>query len=66
MAITTYEALLAETETADVQLVLSGEPIPPEVVERVRERARRIRERVFEEHGLLDIAVPGVREFRDR
>jgi len=67
---TNNEALLAETERTDEQIVMAtlttGEPIPVEVAERVRERARRIRERALKEHGLLDIAVPAVREFRER
>jgi hypothetical protein len=64
------EALLADTEKTDEQIVMAtlttGAPIPVEVAERVRERARRIRERIAKEHGLLDIAVPAIREFRER
>lgn len=63
---TSDEVMLAETQKADEQIVFSGQPIPPDVAERVRERARRIRERVFKEQGLVDISVPGVRDFRDR
>jgi hypothetical protein len=64
------EKLLAETEKSDERIVLAtlapGGAIPADSADRVRERARRIRERVFKEHGLLDIAVPAIRAFRDR
>lgn len=62
------ETLLAEMEKSDEQTVmatlLTGKPVPPEVAERVHERAKRIRERTFLKHGLLDIAVPAIRELR--
>ena len=45
--------------------VAAGQPVPPEVVRRVRERAERIRREVLEKHGLLDIGVPAIRELRD-
>jgi hypothetical protein len=55
---------------ADAQLVAecvaSGRPIPPEVSQRVQQRGEQIRKRVFQEHGLVNIAVPGIREFRDQ
>jgi len=64
------EEILAETENSDEQAVMAAlatdAAIPADVAARVRERARRIRERVFREHGLVDIAVPAIREFRDR
>jgi hypothetical protein len=54
---------------ADAQLVAehvaAGKPIPREVARRVQERADRIRRRVFEEQGLVDIAVPTLRAVRD-
>lgn len=65
----TDEELLVETERSDEQIVMASlakDAIPVDVAKRVRERARKIRERVFKEHGLLDIAVPAIREFRDR
>jgi hypothetical protein len=45
--------------------VAAGQPVPPEVVRRVRERADRIRREVLEKHGILDIGVPAIRELRD-
>jgi len=53
---------------ADVQAiadaVAAGRPIDPEIARRVHERAVRIRQEVFHEHGVLDIGVAAVREFR--
>jgi hypothetical protein len=45
--------------------VAAGQPVPPEVVRRVRERAERIRREVLAKHGVLDIGVPAIRELRD-
>ncbi len=47
------------------ECVAAGKPIPPEVARRVQEEARRITQAVYEKHGLLDIAVPAIRELRD-
>jgi hypothetical protein len=47
------------------ELVASGQPVPPEVVRRVRERAERIRREILDKHGVLDIGVPAIRELRD-
>jgi hypothetical protein len=53
---------------ADAQLVAecvtNGKPIPPEVARRVRERAERIRQAVLATHGVVNIGVPAIREFR--
>ena len=55
---------------ADVEAVFAaisaGKPIDPDVGKRVREAAERNREAIYQRHGLLDIAVPAIREFRDR
>jgi hypothetical protein len=42
-----------------------GKPQDPELVKRVQERAREVRERVYREKGLLDVAVDLIRETRD-
>ena len=56
-------------ETADEEAVmesfLSGKTLDPEIAQRVHARAQAIRDRVFREHGLVDIAVPAIRELRD-
>jgi hypothetical protein len=49
---------------AVVDSLITGKPIDPEIAKRIHEKAQKIRERVFREHGLVDIAVPAIREFR--
>lgn len=65
---TTATEGLAALEQADEQAVLqsflTGKPLEPEVVRRVQERARKVRKALFRKHGLVDIAVPAIRELR--
>jgi hypothetical protein len=49
-------------EEAIMRTFLAGAPVDPEVARRVQERNRLIREEVFRKHGLVDIAVPAIRE----
>ena len=49
---------------AVLDLLSTGKALDPAVAKRIHEKARKIRERVFKEHGLVDIAVPAIREFR--
>ena len=53
---------------ADVQAVAdhlaSGKPLNPEVIRRIRQRSARIQEKIRRKHGLVDIAVPAIRELR--
>ena len=53
---------------ADMQLVAdcvaAGKPVPPEVAQRVRERAARARQEILEKHGVQDIGVQIIRELR--
>jgi hypothetical protein len=51
-------------EEAVMQAFLTGTPVDPAVAHRVQERSRLIREEVFRKHGLVDIAVPAIRELR--
>jgi hypothetical protein len=51
-------------EEAVMAHYLTGKPLDPDVVRRVRERAQRIKEETFRKHGLVDIAVPAIRELR--
>jgi len=51
-------------EEAVMRAFLAGIPVDPEVARRVRERGRLIREEAFRKHGLLDVAVPAIRELR--
>jgi hypothetical protein len=56
--------LQADTEALLAHLT-TGRPLDPEVARRIRDRGDRIREEVFQKHGLLDIGVPAIRELRD-
>jgi hypothetical protein len=53
---------------ADAQAVIdsltSGKPLDPGVARRVHERAQGIREEIYQQHGLLDLGVPLIRELR--
>lgn len=51
---------------AIVEARLAGRTPDPEIVRRVRERAAKITEEIRQKHGLLDIGVPSIRDFRDR
>jgi hypothetical protein len=43
---------------------MTGRPLRPDVLRRVQKRAEEIRQRIFREHGLVDIGVPAIRELR--
>jgi hypothetical protein len=47
---------------AVIDSVMTGKPLAPEAAQRIHEKARAIRERVFREHGLVDIGT--IRDFR--
>lgn len=51
-------------EAAVMQAYQTGTPVDPDVAHRVQERSRLIREEVLRKHGLVDIAVPAIRELR--
>jgi hypothetical protein len=48
-----------------VEHMRTGNPLPREIEQRIADRAEKIRQKVFEKHGLVDIAVPSIRELRD-
>jgi hypothetical protein len=58
------DPLVQADEVAVMQAFLAGTPVDPEVAHRIQERSRLIREDVFRKHGLVDIAVPAIRELR--
>jgi len=60
----TVDRTLTPETQAVVESLATGKPIDPDVAERIHEKARRIKERVFREQGLVDIGVPAIREFR--
>ncbi|HEV8060744.1 MAG TPA: hypothetical protein VGP68_12765 [Gemmataceae bacterium] len=55
-----------EESQAVMDKLLNGKPIPLEIARRIRERGDRIREEILLRHGLVDIAVPSIREIRDK
>jgi hypothetical protein len=57
--------VMADLE-AVVAAVAAGKAPDPELARRVRERADRVREDVFRRHGLINVAVPAIRELRDQ
>lgn len=48
-----------------IELAMTGKR-DQEFERRVQAEGKRIREETFRKHGLLDIAVPAIRELRDR
>jgi hypothetical protein len=55
---------LEADEEAVMAHYVSGKPLDPEVVRPVQERARKITEETYRKHGLVDEAVPAIRELR--
>lgn len=55
--------VLADVE-AVADHVATGKSLDPAVVRRIRERSARIQKRIRQQHGLVDIAVPAIRELR--
>jgi hypothetical protein len=45
--------------------VMTGKPLEPDVLRRVREEAEKITERLRREYGELDIGVPAIRGLRN-
>lgn len=54
-----------EDTRAVIEKLVTGKPLDPEIYRRIRERAARTSQEVFEKHGLLDIGVPAIRALRD-
>ncbi len=50
---------------AVTEAFLNRRPIPADVGARIEERAAEVRERIFNEQGYLNIAVPFVRQDRE-
>jgi len=49
---------------AVIEHAMTGKPLDPAIAKRVREEGGKLRAEIFQKNGLLDIAVPAVREFR--
>ena len=56
-------------ELADMQAVAdaaaAGQPVDPEVARRVRERSERVRQEIFDRHGVVNVGADIIREMRD-
>lgn len=69
MATVATEARLPADLQADSDVIVaalaSGQPVPPDVAERVHRRAVAITDEVRKKHGTVDIGVPAIRELRD-
>jgi hypothetical protein len=50
---------------AVIDSLVSKTPLDPAIARRVEERAERMRQELFERHGLLNVAVDLIREARD-
>lgn len=44
--------------------LMTGKPIDPEIKRKIHERAAKITQEVRDKFGLVDIAVPAIRELR--
>ncbi len=55
---------VAADNQAVIDHVMTGRPLDAEILRRVQQRAEQIRQRIFREHGLVDIGVPAIRELR--
>jgi len=51
-------------EEAVIQAFLAGYPVDPAIAHRIQERSSLIGGEIFRKHGLVDIAVPAIRELR--
>lgn len=65
----TFMKTIEQTELdADTQAVIehamTGKPLDPEIAGRVRADGEKVRQEIFAKHGLVDIAVPAIRELR--
>jgi hypothetical protein len=60
----TTDPSIEADEEAVMASYVTGCPLDPEVARRVHERAMQIREETYRKHGLVDIAVPAIRELR--
>jgi len=60
----TMDQTLSPETQAVVESLATGKPVDPEIAKRIHEKARKIKERVFREQGLVDLGVPAIREFR--
>jgi hypothetical protein len=53
----------ADTQ-AVIEHAMTGKPLDPAIARRVRAEGEKVRQEIFAKHGLVDIAVPAIRELR--
>jgi hypothetical protein len=62
-------SLIPDDALADLEavckLTAAGKQPDPALARRIRERADHARQEVLQQHGVLDLGVPGIRELRD-
>ncbi len=58
------DAAIEADEDAVLRAFVAATPVDLQIARRVQERSRLIRDEVFQKHGLVDIAVPAIRELR--
>jgi hypothetical protein len=51
---------------AVIEHAMTDKPLNPKVARRVREQGERIKQEIYQKHGLLDIGVPAIRELRGK
>jgi hypothetical protein len=62
---TTIEQTELDADTqAVIEHAMTGKPLDPEIAQRVRAEGEKARQEIFAKHGLVDIAVPAIRELR--
>ena len=49
---------------AIIEHAMNRKPLDPKIAERVRAEGAKLRQEIFEKTGLVDFAVPSIREFR--
>ena len=55
---------IAADGNALIESLTTGKPLDPQIARRIRARAEAITKRIRRDHGLVDIAVPAIRELR--
>jgi hypothetical protein len=49
---------------AVIEHAMTGKPLDQEMARRIREKAERVTEQIYQKYGLLDIGVPAIRQLR--
>jgi hypothetical protein len=53
----------ADTQ-AVIEHAMTGKPLDPEIARRVCAEGEKVRQEIFAKHGIVEIAVPAIRELR--